>query len=61
MVKLGLDQTELEALLTDITDEQVRAAVAKAISANNEAIAKQVFALVSSDLMNAFKAMGTKS
>ncbi|MFD0697490.1 hypothetical protein ACFQZT_25780 [Paenibacillus sp. GCM10027628] len=61
MVKLGLDQTELEALLTDIADEQARTAIAKAISANNEAIAKQVLALVSSDLMNAFKAMGMKS
>ncbi|NEW08214.1 hypothetical protein GK047_19625 [Paenibacillus sp. SYP-B3998] len=61
MIKLGLGQAELEALLTGVQDEQARAAIATAISANNEEIAKQVLALVSSDLMNAFKAMGMKA
>lgn len=61
MIKLGLDQAGLEALLVGVEDEQARTAIAKAITANNEEIAKQVLALVSSDLMNAFKAMGAKS
>ncbi|UJF32495.1 hypothetical protein [Paenibacillus hexagrammi] len=61
MIKLGLGTAELEALLQEgIADEQARAAIAKAIAANNEAIAQQVLALVSSDLMNAFKQMGMK-
>jgi hypothetical protein len=61
LVTLGLDYAELETLLADVQDEKTRAAIAKAISANNEAIAKQVLSLVSSDLMNVFKAMGVKA
>lgn len=61
MIKLGLDQSEIEAILQNgVQDEQVRIAIANAILANNEAIAQQVLALVSNDLMNLFKQMGMK-
>lgn len=61
MIKLGLDPSELESILVQgIEDEKARTAIANAISANNEAIAKQVLALVSNDLMNLFKQMGMK-
>ncbi|MBP1153699.1 MULTISPECIES: hypothetical protein [unclassified Paenibacillus] len=61
MIKLGLDPSELESILIQgIEDEKARVAIANAISANNEAVAKQVLALVSNDLMNLFKQMGMK-
>lgn len=60
VAKLGLNRTELEAMLLDgVPDSFQREAIIKAILANNSAIENQIEEFLAGRLMNEMRARGS--